>query len=83
MAFAWLWRHRDRLARPGDLFICYVAAYALFRFAVEFVRANDQVWLGLTRPQWFLLCTLPLLGWRVSRIWRTRTTTVVIGGAND
>ena len=72
VAFAWLWRNRDRLPRPGDLFICYVAGYALFRFAVEFLRANEQVWFGLTRPQWFLLCTLPLLAWRVSRIWRTR-----------
>lgn len=85
-AFAWLWRHRDRLPKPGDLFVSYVAAYALFRFAVEFVRANDQVWLGLTRPQWFLLCMLPLLAWRVSRIWRARTPTptpVLIGGPND
>ena len=86
VAFVWLWRHRDRLPKPGDLFISYVAAYALFRFAVEFVRANDQVWLGLTRPQWFLLCMLPLLGWRVSRIWRARTpdpTPALIGGPND
>ncbi len=73
IAFVWLWRHRDRLPRPGDLFIAYVAAYALFRFGVEFFRANEQVWFGLTRPQWFLLCTLPLLAWRVSRIWRPRT----------
>ena len=85
-AFAWLWHYRDRLPRPGDLFISYVAAYALFRFAVEFVRANDQVWFGLTRPQWFLLCMLPLLGWRVGRIWRARTpnpTPALIGGPND
>jgi prolipoprotein diacylglyceryltransferase len=88
VAFAWLWRYRDRLPRPGDLFICYVGAYALFRFAVEFFRANEQVWLGLTRPQWFLLCTLPLLAWRVSRIRRPRPASVVevpaiIGGDRD
>lgn len=70
-AFVWLWRNRDRLARPGDLFICYVTAYALFRFGIEFLRANDQVWLGLTRPQWFLLATLPWLLWRASRIRRS------------
>lgn len=68
VAFAWLWRHRDRLARAGDLFLCYVGAYAVFRFGVEFVRANEQVWFGLTRPQWFLLCAFPLLAWRLSRV---------------
>ncbi len=69
-AFAVLWRLRDRMPHPGDLFVLYVASYAVFRFAVEFVRANDQVWLGLTRPQWFLLAVLPLLLWRLSRLWR-------------
>ncbi|MGV8909427.1 MAG: prolipoprotein diacylglyceryl transferase [Propionicimonas sp.] len=75
-AFVWLVRNRDRLPRPGDLFICYVSGYALFRFGVEFLRANELVWFGLTRPQWFLLCALPLLAWRVSRIWRMRATPV-------
>jgi phosphatidylglycerol---prolipoprotein diacylglyceryl transferase len=70
IAFIWLWRHRDQLPKPGDLFIVYVAAYALFRFLVEFVRGNDQVWLGLSRPQWFLLVMLPLLLWRLTRIFR-------------
>jgi phosphatidylglycerol:prolipoprotein diacylglycerol transferase len=88
IAFAWLWRHRDRLPRPGDLFIAYIAAYALFRFGVEFLRANEQVWFGLTRPQWFLLCTLPLLAWRVSRIWRPRpahapSVPAILGGHRD
>ncbi|GAA2969921.1 prolipoprotein diacylglyceryltransferase [Microbacterium terrae] len=69
-AFAVLWRMRDRMRRPGELFVAYVAAYALFRFLVEFARANEQVWLGLTRPQWFLLVMLPLLAWRVVRIAR-------------
>ena len=65
LAFAAMVRYRDRLARPGDLFVLYVAAYALFRFAVEFVRGNEALWLGLSGPQWFLLVALPLLGWRV------------------
>ncbi len=73
LAFAWLWRMRDRLPHPGDLFICYVAGYAVFRFGIEFVRANEAVWFGLTRPQWFLLVTIPLLAWRVRRIWRPKS----------
>ncbi|WP_043485069.1 prolipoprotein diacylglyceryl transferase [Arthrobacter sp. SPG23] len=67
-AFAVMWRFRDRLAHPGDLFICYVTAYALFRFGVEFVRGNEVIWLGMSRPQWFLLAVLPLLAWRMWRV---------------
>ncbi len=61
---------RTRMRRPGDLFVLYVAAYAVFRFLVEFVRANEEVWLGLTRPQWFLLVVAPLLAWRIARLGR-------------
>lgn len=66
-AFAAMWRFRDHL-RAGDLFVCYVTAYALFRFVVEFVRGNDVLWLGMSGPQWFLLAVLPLLGWRTWRV---------------
>ncbi|MDV8148002.1 prolipoprotein diacylglyceryl transferase family protein [Arthrobacter sp. B10-11] len=66
-AFALRWRYRDRLPGPGDLFICYVAFYALLRFGVEFVRGNEMLWLGMSRPQWFFLNTLPLLLWRMLR----------------
>ncbi len=60
VALTLLLRWRGRLA-PGALFRLYVAGYALFRFAVEFVRGNEEVWFGLTRPQWFLLAVSPLL----------------------
>ncbi len=71
-AFAVLWRYRDRVRRPGDLFICYVAAYALFRFGVEFVRGNDTRWLGMSGPQWFLLAMLPLLARKVLQVFAGR-----------
>ncbi len=64
-AFVVLLTLRDRITRPGELFVLYLAAYAVFRFAVEFVRANETVWLDLTRPQWFLLPSLVLLGIRL------------------
>ncbi|OCB41372.1 diacylglyceryl transferase [Mycobacterium malmoense] len=64
-AFAALLWLRHRISRPGELFVLYVAGYAVFRFFVEFVRANETVWLGLTRPQWFLLPSLLLVGVRV------------------
>ncbi|MBX7442734.1 MULTISPECIES: prolipoprotein diacylglyceryl transferase [unclassified Arthrobacter] len=67
-AFALMWRFRDRLPHSGDLFICFVGAYAVFRFFVEFVRGNEVLWLGMSRPQLFLLAVLPLLAWRVRRV---------------
>lgn len=67
-AFALMIRYRGRVRRSGDLFVLYVSAYALFRFAVEFVRGNEDLWLGMSRPQWFLLAMLPLLAWRVWKV---------------
>lgn len=68
VAFALMVRYRERVRRSGDLFVLYVSAYALFRFAVEFVRGNEDLWLGMSRPQWFLLAMLPLLAWRVWKV---------------
>jgi prolipoprotein diacylglyceryltransferase len=69
-AVLWFWlRHRPIAA--GETLTLYIAAYAVFRFAVEFVRGNEIAWLGLTRPQLFLLVTIPLLAARM--IWMLRT----------
>ncbi len=70
VAFILLVRHRERLAEPAGLFTVYVAAYAVFRFAVEFVRANEVAWLGLTRPQLVLLALAPLAVWRAALVLR-------------
>jgi phosphatidylglycerol---prolipoprotein diacylglyceryl transferase len=67
VAFVVIWgwlRHRPLPA--GEVLVWYVAAYGLFRFAVEFVRGNEVVWQGLTRPQLFLAATLPLLALRIA-----------------
>jgi prolipoprotein diacylglyceryltransferase len=66
-AFAALCWLKPRLSAPGELFTLYLAGYAVFRFAVEFTRANETVWLDLTRPQWFLVPGIGLLGWRLAR----------------
>jgi phosphatidylglycerol---prolipoprotein diacylglyceryl transferase len=48
---AWgLWSLRDRFA-PGLLFALYLVLSGLERFLVEFLRRNDEVWMGLTVPQ--------------------------------
>jgi phosphatidylglycerol---prolipoprotein diacylglyceryl transferase len=60
-----------RLRGKADLFTLYLVGYAIFRFAVEFVRGNEVVFAGLTRPQLFLLALAPLaLGRYVLRIRR-------------
>ncbi|MGZ4429265.1 MAG: prolipoprotein diacylglyceryl transferase [Nocardioidaceae bacterium] len=69
-AVLWFWL-RHRLDAPGETLTLYLAAYGLFRFFVEFVRGNQVVWEGLTRPQLFLLVTVPLLLGRVA--WQVRT----------
>jgi prolipoprotein diacylglyceryltransferase len=65
VAFATLLWLRTRISAPGELFTLYVSAYAVFRFLVEFTRANETVWLDLTRPQWFLLPGLILVAVRL------------------
>jgi phosphatidylglycerol---prolipoprotein diacylglyceryl transferase len=69
-AFVTLMWARKRLTQPGELFTLYLAGYASFRFLVEFTRANETLWLGLTGPQWFLMVSLPLLGLRLAYGWR-------------
>ncbi|NHN56120.1 prolipoprotein diacylglyceryl transferase [Calidifontibacter sp. DB0510] len=65
----WMWlRHKD--FRAGTLFVWYMAAYGVFRFFVEFVRGNEVVWADMTRPQLFLVVTVPLLLARIA--WRAR-----------
>ncbi|MFF2372192.1 prolipoprotein diacylglyceryl transferase [Agromyces sp. NPDC058110] len=66
----WFWlRHRP--IASGETLTLYIAAYAIFRFFVEFVRGNEVAWMGLTRPQLFLLVTIPLLlgrlTWKATR----------------
>jgi phosphatidylglycerol:prolipoprotein diacylglycerol transferase len=65
--FCALWWLRDRLTGPGELFTLYLAAYAVFRFGVEFVRGNEVVFGGMTRPQLFLLACSPLAAWHFVR----------------
>jgi phosphatidylglycerol:prolipoprotein diacylglycerol transferase len=47
-----LWQLRDRLT-PGMVFGLYLFLGGLERFLVEFIRRNDEVFVGLTIPQLF------------------------------
>lgn len=70
-AFCVLWFWLRHLPLPaGETFTMYVISYAVFRFLVEFVRGNEVVWHGLTRPQLVLAVTIPLLVARIA--WQVR-----------
>lgn len=69
-AFALLVWLRPRVKVEGELLKIYLLAYAGFRFFIEFVRANDVMWGGLTGPQLFLAPTSALLVWYFVRQWR-------------
>ncbi|GAC1399198.1 MAG: prolipoprotein diacylglyceryl transferase [Chloroflexota bacterium] len=66
--FALVLRFRDRLPRPGDLFLLYVAGYGSLRFLVEFTRADPRVWGGLTLVQ---LLDAPMAVWFAAKLWRS------------
>ncbi|WP_209020639.1 prolipoprotein diacylglyceryl transferase family protein [Nocardioides sp. 1609] len=60
----WCWL-RHRLVSPGETLTFYLLGYGVFRFLVELVRGNEVAWMGLTRPQLFLLLTVPLVAARI------------------
>ena len=68
IAFVTLLRFRDEPRFRGDLLKLYLLAYAVFRFAVEFVRGNPPVWEGLSQSQLFLIpSTLLLAAYVIAR----------------
>ncbi len=52
---------RARIDAPGEMLPLFLAAYATFRFAVEFTRANPVVVAGLTWSQLVILAVAPLI----------------------
>jgi phosphatidylglycerol---prolipoprotein diacylglyceryl transferase len=70
---------RPRVRVQGELFKIYLGAYAVFRFGVEFVRGNPEVWAGLSGSQLFLIPATALLAMYFLRQWTRgayRTETV-------
>ena len=64
-ALLWFWLRHRRIA-AGETLTLYIAAYGVFRFLIEFVRGNDIAWMGFTRPQLFLMVTIPILLARIA-----------------
>jgi phosphatidylglycerol:prolipoprotein diacylglycerol transferase len=60
LIFAGLWAQRGRPHPRGNLFAQYLLFTGAVRFAVEFVRRNPVVGLGLTVAQWVSLVSMAL-----------------------
>jgi prolipoprotein diacylglyceryltransferase len=69
-AFALILRYRDRVIVRGDTLKLYLLVAAIFRFLVEFVRANPEQFFGLTGPQIVLIPLTGLLAYHFVRQWR-------------
>ena len=52
-----LWRLRDRF-RPGVLFALYLLCAGVERLLVEFIRRNEEIFLGLTQAQLFSIAMI-------------------------
>jgi len=67
----WRWRRGPRF--QGEIFFLFMLAYAIFRFAVEFLRADARgAWLGdtLSTSQ---IVSIPLAGWAIFCLIRGRS----------
>lgn len=72
-----LWRLRDRFA-PGVLFGIYLVASSIERFAIEFLRLNEPLALGMTLAQWtsvvlIAVGALMIADWRRETVPERRT----------
>ena len=67
IAFVLIKKYGSRITAPGEGFVLVLTCYAVFRFLVEFTRANPTNAIGLTGSQVFLLVVSPLLIWRVAQ----------------
>ncbi len=66
------WRYRKGPRFDGQIFYYFMFLYAVFRFSIEYLRADDRgLWLGglLSTSQ---LISLPLLLWAGWCLWRGR-----------
>jgi len=52
IVFGILWPLRKKRYRDGTIFWLYLALGGSMRFAVEFLRVNPVVGLGMTEYQW-------------------------------
>jgi len=78
LIFLGLWSQRARPHAPGSVFGQYLLFTGVVRFAVEFVRRNPVVGLGLTVAQWVSLVSMAI---GAALLLRGRASRVGMGGA--
>lgn len=71
MMFLVLWNLRNRLKRPGQLFLIFLLFYGLSRFLLDFTRSADTLladphYLILTVSQWISLGTALIVFYKLS-----------------
>ncbi|MFC1590236.1 prolipoprotein diacylglyceryl transferase [Candidatus Omnitrophota bacterium] len=49
--FIFLWKRQDKRSFDGEVFFLYCMSYSIYRFAIEFMRDDPSVYLGLTLSQ--------------------------------
>ncbi len=69
-AFVLILRYRHLVIVQGDTLKLYLLVAAIFRFFIEFVRANPEQILGLTGPQIVLIPLTSLLAYHFVKQWR-------------
>jgi phosphatidylglycerol:prolipoprotein diacylglycerol transferase len=67
--FAVLWQLGKRGLKPGQLFAAFMGLYGVERFLIEFVRAKDDRFFGLSTSQYLsiLLAITAVIVWRRQR----------------
>jgi prolipoprotein diacylglyceryltransferase len=81
LLFAVIWRLRDRLPRPGDLFKLYVVGYCSLRFLVDFTRAEPRYLLNLTLVQLLYSVAIVSFGYQLWLSFRAARRTAASGSA--
>lgn len=63
--FALLWRFRARIVPTGSMFMLYLMTAGIERFAIEFMRLNPRILLGLSEAQLIaaVLIVIGAAGW--------------------
>lgn len=70
LAFFAILAWRQRVIVQGETLKLYLLASAIFRFLVEFVRGNEEQFLGLSGPQIVLIPLTALLLYHFYRQWK-------------
>ncbi len=73
IAFIMLVYYKNRVKTPGILFKIYILAYFVFRFFIEFIRENPEVYFGLSIYQIISLLGVLYMGVVLRRMMKSES----------